>query len=124
MVLSGGRSSWRVDSTRDANVLLIIIDDMGAKASAYEDGVHVPLIVTDGAAWADHVAGLTPSDGLVTSPGSDVTGLVHVVDLFATITEVAGASWVTEDFNSFAAVLDDPSADTCSRSRRGPYRPT
>ena len=85
----------------------------GAKSSGYEDGIHVPLLVTDGAAWAELVAGDVPSDGLVTGPNRAFSGLVHVVDLFATLTDVAGGYQTTgTDSQSFAAVLLDPLLET------------
>jgi arylsulfatase A-like enzyme len=76
-----------------------------AKASLYEAGVRVPLIV---------------SGPLVAQPGSRVESMVEVVDLLPTIAEIAGidptaitradGAPVTLDGTSFVRYLADPTA--------------
>ena len=53
------------------------LDPTRAKGTVFEGGVNVPLIVT-----GPHV----------TQPGSESSALVHVLDVFATVAELAGVS--------------------------------
>lgn len=70
------------------------------KTTAYETGVHVPLTITDGAAWlalracdpAARAAGTCPKPaGRITAPGRVVTAATDVTDLYATLATLAGA---------------------------------
>lgn len=97
-----------------ANTTVIFIGDNGtptrtieapyvhAKGSVYEGGVHVPLII---------------SGAGVVSPGRQTDALVHGVDIFSTIAELAGvdpvaatAPDVTLDAVSLLPILNDPTA--------------
>lgn len=77
------------------------VDGTKAKGTLFEGGVRVPLIVTGPA---------------VAQPGSTSSQLVHTVDLFATIADLAGVDLaatypdVTFDAISFAPLLADPDA--------------
>ena len=70
-----------------------------AKGSVYEGGVHVPLIV---------------SGPLVQMPGSQCDALVHAVDLYGTVAEIAGvdlaaqAPGITFDTLSLVPYFADP----------------
>jgi arylsulfatase A-like enzyme len=72
-----------------------------AKGSVYEGGINVPLIVKS--PWID------PAD-----EGSESLALVHTVDLFATVAEMAGMPDSTEDSVSLVPYLQDPSLPTQS----------
>jgi arylsulfatase B len=64
----------------------------GGKGTAYEGGVRVPLIVADGGAVrAVMEGGAPPVGGFVAGEGRTEGTPVHVMDLFATFSEVAGA---------------------------------
>jgi arylsulfatase B len=66
------------------------------KATVFEGGINVPLIVSGPA---------------VAEPGREVNGLVHLVDIFSTVLELAGADdpGTGTDSVSFAPYLRDPS---------------
>lgn len=73
-----------------------------AKASPYEGGINVPLIV---------------SGPIVASPGRESAALVESVDLFATLASLCGVDAASAvpagtilDARSFAGLLSDPSA--------------
>ncbi len=117
----------RVLDTMDAGVrartLVVVMGDNGspretvldparperAKESLYDGGVHVPLIV---------------SGPLLTEPGRRTDALVHVVDVFSTVAELAGVDVqdlvrtegdfagdaVTIDGRSWAGLLSDAGA--------------
>ena len=73
-----------------------------SKGSVYEGGVNVPFIVKS--PWID------PSD-----QGSESLALVHTIDLFATLAEIAGTSASTaEDSVSLVPYLQDPTLPTLS----------
>ena len=75
------------------------------KNSAYESGVRVPLLLTRGCDWMDQSDGAYDgwySDGSaacagsaisLASPGLAVSAPVQVMDLYATITELAGSTF-------------------------------
>lgn len=85
------------------NTVIIFIGDNGsasaiateeAKTTIYEGGVSVPLIVADGQAVANAMSGVTPVPRFL-EPGRlnrNNASLVHAVDLYATITEIAGVA--------------------------------
>lgn len=99
------------------------------KATSYETGIHVPLIVASGQNWLEYQAcspaqrsagtcALTP--GVVASPGRAVAAPVGSVDLFATLAELGGASPTTgTDSVSFKPCLTDPSP-TCNAVKGKP----
>jgi arylsulfatase A-like enzyme len=68
----------------------------GAKSSLYEGGINVPLIVAG--------AGVAPNDPTTIQ---EVSALVHAVDVFATVLDLAGIASPDAgiDGTSFAAVL-------------------
>ena len=76
-------------------------DPLKGKNTLYEGGVNIPMIVT-----GPHVA----------QPGRASDALVHVVDVFATVLEIAGInpSATKQDIDgvSFLPVLEDPSIDS------------
>ncbi len=74
-------------------------DNTRAKGSVYEGGVNVPFIVVS--------PRVDPVDA-----GSESNALIHVVDIFATIAEIAGASAGTEDSVSLVPYLENPSLPT------------
>ncbi|MEM9782967.1 MAG: sulfatase-like hydrolase/transferase [Pseudomonadota bacterium] len=76
-----------------------------AKGTVYEGGVNVPFIVQS--PWID------PAD-----EGSESLALVHTLDIFATLTEIAGQPNPAEDSVSLLPYLQDPTLPT--RSSR-PY---
>ena len=95
----------------------VFADDRG-KGTVHESGVRVPLIITDGRAWLQVQDNFVPDRDwmtgatMVANPGSDVDDLVHVVDLFATIAEVANADGSSgEDSISLLPVLRDFDSD-------------
>lgn len=65
-----------------------------AKASLYEGGVHVPLIIADGYAYLHRRESpsmpFTPGSGRVASPGRFERSVVQTMDLFATIARIGG----------------------------------
>jgi arylsulfatase A-like enzyme len=93
--------------TVDPNAYVFLLSDNGtgrpvsiapflpahAKATAYEGGVNVPLIVR--------------GPGVATG---ECDALVSIVDLYATIADIAGVPSVAEDSVSFVPCLANPSA--------------
>lgn len=102
------------------------------KSTVYESGVHVPLIVTDGANWMEWQAcsdlqrrngACRFSDHRVVGPGRAVEAPVQLTDLYATLAELTDVDASTAvDSVSFAACLtnDDPgcSGDARAHPRR------
>jgi arylsulfatase A-like enzyme len=85
------------------NTVIIFLGDNGSpedvateepKTTIYEGGVHVPMIVADGNSVAAEMNGTTapPSFLAQTKLGQTSPRLVHAVDLYATITEIAGVT--------------------------------
>lgn len=74
-------------------------DSSHAKATSYEGGVNVPLIVV-----SPHI---DPTD-----EGSESLALVQSVDLFTTIAEIAGVPSAAEDSISILPYLQDPDLST------------
>ncbi len=72
-------------------------DDERGKGTLYESGIRVPVIAVDGADWmisqGKGTAALTRrSLGVVENPGREVSDLVSVVDLYATVREITGSA--------------------------------
>ena len=92
-----------------------VFDDGRGKGTLYESGVRVPLIMADGRTWmAEHQPGFVRSQDWRTSPrhivdpGSEVADPVHVVDIAATLVDLAGADpSQAVDGQSFAPLLHD-----------------
>jgi len=107
-----GRLIAGIDSTVLANTTILFVgdngtarrtytgDERGYKGTIYQGGVHVPCIVAGAA---------------VTGGGRTHDGLIHVVDFFDTILELAGVDpneavspSIRTDSLSFLAYLEDP----------------
>ncbi len=82
------------------NTVIIFVGDNGSpediaieesKATVGEGGVRVPLIIADGQAVANEMSGATPVPRFLAAGKLNQTSphLVHAVDLYETITEVA-----------------------------------
>lgn len=83
-----------------------------AKGSVYEGGVNVPFIVADGYALVHPGTPSPISTGRVASPGRVEDALVHTVDIFATVAEIAGVDGSTGcDSVSFVPYLTQLEAD-------------
>jgi hypothetical protein len=83
------------NGTPSATTELPFISDR-AKGSVYEGGVNVPMIIRD-------------PDG--TSQGSESAALIHIVDLFATVIELAGGTVPADrplDSLSLVPLIADP----------------
>ncbi|MGH8900530.1 MAG: sulfatase-like hydrolase/transferase [Egibacteraceae bacterium] len=85
------------------NTVIIFLGDNGshwdiateeAKTTIYEGGVRVPMIVADGHAVANEMSGAKPVPRFLAAGKLNRTSprLVHAVDLYATITEIAGVT--------------------------------
>lgn len=70
-----------------------------AKSTTFEGGINVPFIVK------------SPRVPLA-ERGSESLALVHVVDLFASVAEIAGVASAAEDSHSLLPYLEDPSLGT------------
>jgi len=85
------------DNGTDAGVAEDVFADWRGKGTLYENGVRVPLIVTDGRTWIAQRDGISEdsdwvtSTAIITEPGSEIADLVHVMDIYATIADVTGA---------------------------------
>ena len=91
MIEAMDREIGRCLASLDENTTVIFVGDNGPpvtsvssdadqdryKGMVYQGGIHVPLIIRS---------------PFVVEPGRDVTAVVHAVDLFSTIAEIAGAS--------------------------------
>jgi arylsulfatase B len=106
-----GRLLASMDPATLANTYVIFVGDNGTngeaitppwdpakgKGTVFEGGINVPLIIT----------------GPTVLPGAESPALLHVVDLFATIAELAGADASSaDDSTSFALHLSVPTAHT------------
>ena len=108
-----------------ANTNIIIIGDNGspgqvaqapygnghAKASLYEGGIHVPLVISG--------PDITTSSGAGAGAGGSSDTLVHCVDLFSTILQLAGINQSTAtstvdviDSNSLIPILSNSDSST------------
>ncbi|HHO54058.1 MAG TPA: hypothetical protein ENK18_25110 [Deltaproteobacteria bacterium] len=85
------------DNGTDRSVILPPREPEHGKASLYEGGTNVPLIVS----------------GPQVQPGAEAWALVHVVDVLPTVAQLAGVdvSDLVLDGVSFAPLLSDPSQD-------------
>jgi arylsulfatase B len=98
------------DNGSEREVILPSHNVQRHKGTAYEGGVHVPLIV---------------AGPRVAEPGSESRALVHAVDLFATVAEIAGVPLEGEGAPLFLGPVDGVSllpllADPASLGER-PY---
>ena len=92
-----------IPDTQLENTVIIFIGDNGSPATVAEEepkteigegGVRVPMIVADGASVAAAIAGSSAPPALLAAGKLDsrTKKLVHVVDLYETIAEVAGVA--------------------------------
>ena len=83
------------DNGTDESVAEDVFADGRGKGTLYESGVRVPLIVADGKTWNQQQQGLSvriaPRDAVIQDPGAEIADLVHVLDIYATIADVASA---------------------------------
>jgi arylsulfatase A-like enzyme len=106
-----GRFIASLTDAEKANTIIIFIGDNGTpkkvaqfvdkdkhrKGSIYQGGINVPMVVS----------------GLNTRVGRESTALIHTVDLFSTIAEIAGVdSNEIYNSNSFKELLTNADADT------------
>jgi arylsulfatase B len=81
-----------------------------AKGSVYEGGVEVPMIIADGCLMTNGLSCVP----LITAPGQTSNGLVHTIDLFATIREITGgtddAAAYSRPTESMVPYLTNPAA--------------
>lgn len=80
-----------------------VYDKDRTKSSTYQGGVHVPLIVADGATLKKSQS--NSRVGSVTAPGRTVTSIVHSVDLFSTFAGIMGSAATTTDTVSMLPYL-------------------
>ena len=79
------------DNGTHASVAEDLFDDGRGKGTVYENGVRVPLLVTDGADWLEATTGvMATGPSLVATPGTVISDPVQVLDLFATVAEITG----------------------------------
>jgi hypothetical protein len=103
-----------------ANTTIIFMGDNGTssevnqvyssnrtKSSVYQGGVHVPLIIADGASIAGRDSIRT---GKVVSPGRTVSSIVSTVDVFQTIADITGATTASSDSVSLVSYLNSATA--------------
>ncbi len=95
-----------------------VFDDGRGKATLFESGVRVPMIMADGRTLAAGLDGFTfttdwlRSRRFLGSTGVSSSALVHTVDLFATIAEVMGADGSSgEDSVSLLPILDGSASE-------------
>ncbi len=100
---SEGQGRFAIATDQLENTVIIFVGDNGAhwdiaseepKTEIYEGGVRVPMIVADGQAVAAEIAGNAPSPRFLASDKLNRSSprMVHVVDLYETIAEIAGAT--------------------------------
>ena len=106
------------DNGTEPEVAEGVYDDGRGKGTLYENGIRVPLIITDGRTLATTLEGFTANgDWLdspvwVENPGREIETPVHVVDLFATLAEITGAAADDAvDSTSLVSLLQDTSGD-------------
>lgn len=109
-----------IDPTVLSNTTIVFVGDNGtegsvsqvsssaqSKASVYQGGVHVPLIVADGAAFV----GMSGTGvGAVTSVGRTVSNITNTVDIFSSLAEIMGVTATGTDSVSFIDYLDSATA--------------
>jgi len=92
-----------IEQAQLENTVILFLGDNGSdehiateepKTTIYEGGVQVPMIVADGAAVAAAMNGTTAAPRFLVADKLNRTStrLVHVVDLYETITEIAGVT--------------------------------
>jgi arylsulfatase A-like enzyme len=85
------------------NTVILFLGDNGSpsaiateepKTTIYEGGVHVPMIVADGTSVAAEISGATATPRFLSRRklGRSSPHMVHAVDLYETITEIAGVT--------------------------------
>ncbi len=119
-----GNMLSRISSETLANTTIIILGDNGSeggitevsstnrsKGSAYQGGVHVPLIIADGTAYsgASGTALSRLSTGHVASAGRTVAYPVNTVDLFATMAAIMHVTPSSTDSVSLVDYLNSSS---------------
>ena len=89
-------------------------DDDRGKATTFESGIRVPMIITDGRTWMAGQDDFTRSNDwfasprFIVDPGTEIADLVHVADVYATVAEVAGADGSSgQDSISLLPLLED-----------------
>lgn len=98
-----GPAMTSIDPAQLENTVIIFVGDNGSdvdvateeeKTTIFEGGVRVPMVIADGHAVADTMAGVAPTPRFLDPGKLDRTSprMVHVVDLYATIVEVSGTS--------------------------------
>ncbi len=117
-----------IEPTVLANTTIVFVGDNGtegdvsqvyesdrSKTSVYQGGVHVPMIVADGAA----LAGMSGTGtGAVTSVGRSVSHPLSTVDIFSTLAEIMGVSATGTDAVSF---VDELNSTTAAAPRKYVY---
>jgi arylsulfatase B len=114
----GGSSAFKnIEEDQLSNTIIIFIGDNGSAAKValeeaknyiYEGSVRVPMIFADGQAVMNEINGqaITPrflhADGLNASSSL----MIHVVDLYDTITRLSTASGGTSDSHDFSLVVE------------------
>ena len=108
-----------MNSTTLANTTIIFVGDNGtegdvsqvyasdrSKASVYQGGVHVPLIVADGSIIAGRSSTATISTvGAVTNHGGSISNVTNTLDIFATVAEILGITPASSDAYSLVGWL-------------------
>jgi len=114
---SGGASV--LEDPYDRSVSALSHASIAGKATTFQTGVRVPLLVVDGRNLSQHWRGARMSRNLVASPGRAVSRSVIVEDLVPTLLDTVGAtSTATMDGRSFKECLTSTSA-TCATTAMG-----
>jgi arylsulfatase A-like enzyme len=103
-----------------ANTTIVFVGDNGdedtvsqvyktthSKNTVYQGGVHVPLIIADGASIAGRDS---RGVGRVASPARTVSHMVNTVDIFLTIADIVGVTPASTDSVSLVAYLNSRNA--------------
>ncbi len=122
-----GRLFEGLGAAKLANTTIVFVGDNGTegatsqvyavghtKSSVYQGGVHVPLIVADGATLTKSQG--TSGVGAVTQPGRTVTSPVHAVDIFSTLAAIMGSTASSTDAVSMVDYLSSASATSARKT--------